>query len=1134
MKRILRYSLFAMFVLVLSYVDVWAQGTAQISGSVRDQSGALLPGATITATRTETGIARSAVSNETGFYVLPSLPLGQYKLEVSLSGFRTFVQSGIILQVNSNPVIDAVLAAGQRAEVIEVQANTVLVETRGLGVGQTMETQRILELPLNGRNVTELITLGGGANDVPQYSSQPRSMQGQRAISVAGGLASGVNYALDGAMHTNAYDHLSLPLPFPDALQEFKVETSALSASQGQHSGAQVNAVTKSGSNDFHGSLFEFVRNDLLNATEYFARVDPATGDKVQSSLKRNQFGGTIGGAIVRNKLFFFAGYQGTTERSDPANVEGFVPTAAMLEGDFSTVASAACGRQVSLNPQFFSNNHVDPALFHPVAKTIVDELPETSDPCGRIVYGLPNKSNNTQITGRTDWQLNPAHSVMGRVLFTRETRPVPYELAPDNLLTTNASGRKNFAQSYAIGDTWVVSPLTVVSTRLVANYTDVQRLGAEFFSFGDVGVKNYYSYQPNYMQLTVNSPGFSLGGAIQNTSTYRTFSSGINVDASLSRGAHQWTIGGALQWTDSNSNANVNSSGRFTFTGARTGVAPQTGLPLADFLLGLPATFVQSAPNTDYMRKWYTALYVGDSWKVARNWTLGYGLRWEPDLAETLTLGRVATYSEERRAAGTRSTVFPNAPAGFSYPGDPGFEGKRGRKRNLWTFAPRFGFAWDVQGDGRTSVRASVGLAYDYPNAQYHLWTSIIPPFGSSTTLNNPSFDDPWAAVPGGNPFPKQFGPTTPFVPNGNFTVISNIHPAQAQSWNLTVQRQFGNDWLATASYLGSHTIHMLGSEQLNPAFFFPGVADASGNCSFQGYTITAAAGSDCSTFVNTNTRRRLTLIDRQQTGQYVQNLVEIQSGGNASYNGLLLGLRKRAAKGITIDTNYTWSHCIGAYQANEAGDTGANPDLPQPFPGNRDARVGNCLADLRHVFNLSSVLETPPFANNTLRIVASGWRLSPLYRYHTGTFINVVSGGNNDFARDGTNINNQPAVYQGGDPIGDHSAGPNTFWLNKAAFANPAVGTLGNVGTRTVAGPSQWDFDIALSRSFQLHEARRLELRWEVYNVTNSFRAADPNDPTAYPAGSGFNDVTNQLFGKLRIARPPRIMQFALKYVF
>src|SRR5437867_563718 len=625
----------------------------------------------------------------------------------------------------------------------------------------------------------------------------------------------------------------------------------------------------------------------------------------------------------------------------------------------------------------------------------------------------------------------------MGRVLFTGEDQPVPYSLAPNNLLTTFDRGRSNFAQSYAIGDTWLLSPQTVLSSRLVTNYTDIQRLGAEFFNWGDLGVKNYFSYQPKYLQLTVANPGFALGGGTANTSTYRTFSSGLNSDASLTRGAHQLSIGGALLWIDSNSNANVSSSGSFTFNGRFT------GLGLADYLLGKPSTFVQAAPNVDYMRKWYMAAYVADTWRLNPRWTLNYGLRWEPDLAETLTLGYVAKYSEEARAKGIGSTVFPRAPLGFSFPGDLGFQGKTGRDRNWWEFAPRFGFAWDVRGDGKTSVRASAGLGYDYPNAQYHLWTSIIPPFGSNTVFPNPIFSDPWstpgAGYNGVNPFPVSFGPTTPFVAFGDFTVMTNIKPAQVQSWNLSIQRQLGNDWLVSASYIGDHIIHMLGSEQLSPAIYFPGNADANGNCFTQGYTFRTTAGAVCSTTTNTNQRRRLSLIDSQNTGQFVANLVEIQSGGKSNYNGLLLEIRKRAARGITLTGNYTWSHCIGPFQGNEAGDTGANPAIPNLFVGDRDHGQGNCLADVRQVFNFTSVREMPKFANNMLRHAASGWRLSTIYRVRTGYYSNILAASNNDFARNGTNVGNQPAQYVGGDPIGDHSGRPLTSWFNKDAFANP-----------------------------------------------------------------------------------------------
>src|SRR6185295_11299921 len=313
------------------------------------------------------------------------------------------------------------------------------------------------------------------------------------------------------------------------------------------------------------------------------------------------------------------------------------------------------------------------------------------------------------------------------------------------------------------------------------------------------------------------------------------------------------------------------------------------------------------------------------------------------------------------------------------------------------------------------------------------------------------------------------------------------------------------------------------LGSEQLNPAIYFPGNSDGNGNCFSQGLTFRTTPNTVCSTTGNTNPRRILQLIDFQNTGQYISNLVQVQSGGTASYNGMLLEVRKRAAKGITVSANYTWSHCIGPFQGNEAGDTGANPAIPNPYVGDRDRGRGNCLTDQRQLINLTSVLEMPRFSNDILRKVASGWKLAPLYRHRTGTYMNIVAGANNDFARNGSNINSQPAQYVGGDPIADHSGGPLTFYLNRAAYTTPALGTLGNAGTRTVIGPSQWDFDMALSREFRFLEKQSIQFRWEAYNVTNSFRPVNPNA-----------DITNALFGQIRASRSPRIMQFALKYMF
>jgi hypothetical protein len=1116
MKPSVRYLFCASLLLAIVCAESLAQGTAQISGTVADSTGARLPGVEVTATQTATSQVRTVVSNETGSYVLPSLPTGPYRLEASLPGFRSFAQTGLVLEVNSNPVINITLQVGQVTETVEVQANAALVETRSVGVGQIMETERILELPLNGRNVTELITLSGAA--VQTGSSSGRSIQGQQDIRVAGGLSGSVGYTLDGALHTNRYDNLSLPLPFPDALQEFKVETSALSASQGQSSGAQVNAVTKSGTNQFHGDAFEFLRNDLFNARQYYATTN--------STLKRHQFGGTLGGPIVHNKLFFFGGYQGTRTRSDPSDNRGFVPTPAMLAGDFTRVTAASCaaGRAITLNERFadgmptgFVGNRINPALFSAIALNVVGRLPPAQDECGLVTYGTPNITDEKQIVGKGDWLVNPIHSVMGRVLLQNFKQPIPYTLSPDNILTVGTAGRNDWAKSFAVGDTWLISPTTVVSGRLAVNYTTIFRRGAEFFDMAEMGVKGFYTgYYPKYSVVNVTS-GFSLGAGTQNNTTINTFTTSINIDASLSRSTHQIGLGGAVAYWDSNNHGNVFSPGIFTFSGTHT------NLGLADFLLGRMSTFRQATPNLNPTQKTYTALYVTDSWRLNQRWTLNYGLRWEPDLPEILKEGTVQNFSEARRTAGIRSTVYKNAPFGFYYPGDPGHPGKRGREINWWTFAPRLGFAWDVNGDGRTSVRASAGIGYDYPNVQMHLWTTISPPWGLDVTLQNPLLEDPWANYSGGSPFPAVFDENARFVTFGGFTTMPyDLDPSQAQSWNLSVQRQLGKDFLVSASYLGNHIVHMLMTAPLNPAIYFPGNADAIGICRAEGYTFRTTASSVCSSVNNTNDRRILSLIDFQQTGTWVGNLAEYQSVGTAGYHGLLLDLRKRATRGLTVSSNYTWSHCLASDQDTLNGSLYDSAST-YIYLNNRNRGQSNCSSDRRHVLNLTAVAETPRFENDTLRMIASGWRLAPIYRIRSGSWMSITAGANLDRARNGTAVANQPADQVLPYVYGDRSGRPDSIWLNRDAFAQPALGTIGNINPRNVLGPKNWQFDVALSRTFQVREDQRIEARAEAYNVTNSFRPQNPN--TAQ---------NNQFFGQIRSAQDTRILQFALKYVF
>jgi hypothetical protein len=1104
MKRIAFATLTGLLISGVMSLAAWGQATAQISGTVRDQSGAVLPGVQINATQTNTGIARTTISNETGSYVLSTLPLGPYRLEASLPGFRTFVQTGIVLQVNSSPVINPTLEVGQVAETIEVQANAAMVETRNSTVGQIVENERILELPLNGRQVTELITLAGAA----VQTATSRTQNGSEGVYIQVGSALGfaVDYTLDGANHINFVTGGNMTMPFPDALQEFKVETSGVSARSSL--GAAVGAVTKSGTNGFHGNLFEFVRNDLFNARQYFARTS--------STLKRNQFGGTLGGPIVANKLFFFGGFQGTTLRQDPSDSRTFVPTPAMLAGDWTAKNSPACnaGRQITLRAPFVGHQ-VDPSLYSRAALNVAAKLPKTDDPCGEVTFGNRTKRNDYQAVGRVDYQLNAQQSLFGRYMATALKIPNPFNtFSPDNILNVGTDGADNLAQSVTLGHTYLAGPNAVQSFRFSYNRAWAHRIGAEYFSACDMGIRMDCTYALTRMGTFRVTGGFGIGnGSTVDTNRYKTYNYQLNNDVSLVRSTHQLSFGANFTYSWHDDFTHFFSGGQLSFTGQATGSG------MSDYLLGNLSQLVMAAPARNYVEQRTFALYGSDTWNATRNLTINYGLRWEPYFPHRMIDGRVYSFDYNRFLQGAKSTVYPNAPAGFYYPGDPGFPGKTGIYNKWMNFAPRAGFAWDVTGDGRTSVRSSFAYTYNYVSAQWHEDPISAPPWGNITTIQGVSLDDPWRNFPGGDPFPLVEGAQARFTSYANFqSAPYNLRTPTTSSWNLSLQQQIGSDWLASASYIGNTTVHVWAQKQLNPAIYFPG-----GPCTINGVTY-----NPCSTLANTNQRRKLGL-ERPADGQLIGLLGELDDGATANYHGMLLSLQRRAGNGTTVSGNYTWSHCIGDYaDLNSIG-----PDQTETYldPNNRGFDRGNCFSDRRHIFNLTAVAETPQFANASLRTIATGWRLSGIYRFSSGVPLTITAGTDRAL----TGIANQRVNQVLANPYGDKSGDPLTNFLNPAAFALPAVGENGNSGRGSIQGPASWSFDMALSRIFQVTENQRLEFRAEAYNITNSFRP----DTIAASGFSGCSSgqcvsLSTNTFGQIRTSLDPRIMQFALKYVF
>ena len=1099
----------AALTIALACGSAFAQATATISGTARDQSGAVLPGVTITVTQQETGLVRTTVTNETGSYVLPNLPLGPYRLEAELQGFATFAQSGIVLQVSSSPAVNPVMGVNAIAEEVQVTAAAPLVDTRSTGVGTVVELDRIVELPLNGRQVAGLITLSGLA--VQTASSPAFSMNTGVRISVAGGNDYGVSYSLDGAPHLNNFDGTGLHLPFPAALQEFRIATGAQEAGGTIRAGASLSAVTKSGTNEFHGSAFEFARDSRFNAP------DPLSNRN--DGLKRNQFGGTLGGPIVRDKIFFFAGLQATTTRQNPLDQQAFVPTAAMLTGDFTTFASPACngGRALALGAPF-ANNRIDPSLISPAALNVSRRLPTPVDECGKVFWGAPVHENESQIPIRVDFLASQKHSFIIRYMLTTDDRTIPYEAADNNVLVTNLPGSDDRAHNLTVGHTWVLNSTMVNSFRVFGNDIYANKPGPSFFGAPDVGI-NAFTYVPGYIRLIVNNE-FNIGNGSFNSNTYtKVQNAGASNDFTIVKGSHQFGLGGHYLWTKSDSVANAWSVGSYTFTGQFTGNS------MADFFAGRIAQHRQANPNPVRVTQPVAAAYAQDTWKLNRV-TLNYGVVWNPFLPMNFYDADLYNFNIDAFNKGTRSTVMKNAPPGFSYPGDPGFEGNSGVKSHYKEFDPRVGFAWDVNGDGRTAVRAGAGLGHDYVHQYVHLNTSSVAPF--RLTVNLPpgaSLDNPWASYPGGNAFPYVFNPSNPSFPvySSFLPLPPDLTPTAQYSWDAGLQRQLTRRWFASATYLGTKIVHQLNAEEANPALNL-----GFGPCRL--YDATIGAERDypvCTTAANRDQRRLLNLSNRGVALGYVTQYTDV---GYQHYNGMLLNTRFDVGTNANINANYTLSKCVGVSPIGAVLNVGAN-HVHQPYQNNGATDIsldeGPCAADRRHLFNLTSVLRTPDFGG-LLGVLASNWTAASVLQMRSGGPVNVIAGGDPAFNGFTDNAPTQrPNVVPGVDPYGDRSSLTNYF--NIAAFSQPAPGTLGNAPFNMLRGPGFWQWDQSFVRGFELGSGNRIELRAEAINLTNHSNWANPAATVNNPAT--FGRITSLATQPLAT---PRIWQFAAKYVF
>jgi hypothetical protein len=1119
MKRVHALVTFATLFAVLQAVTAFAQvPTAQISGRVTDTSGAVLPGVDVTVTQTSTGQVRSVVTNDTGQYVIPSLPLGPYRLEASLQGFRAFVQEGITLQVNANLVVDPQLTLGQINEAITVTArpSEVAVETRRMSVGTVVEREEILELPLPARNVTNLIMSAGAAVQVDQSPSW--GMATGVNIAVAGGQRFGVAYLLDGAEHTNRFDQTGMPLPFPDSLQEFRVSTSTQEAGTARASGASVNAVTRAGTNQFHGDLFWFGRDAAFNA-----RKADATRD---DGLKRNQPGFTFGGPLVSNRLFFFQAYQSTIVDQAPSDTLSIVPTAAMLAGDWS--AFNQCYRPTWRDTDF-ADGSVNPSRFSPAAVRLAARLPQTQNQCGEVRWGDQIERHDKQMISRVDFTHSANHTIFGRYMGTLHDQTVPFSKDDTNLLSTTSSGFKDRHHSLVVGNTLVVNSNAVNSFRVAYNRLTVNKTGARFFSPEDVGIAQWTSV-PEHFVLTVPA-FFTLGSGPTAKREMWQNQLQISNDFNLTRGNHQFSLGGMFGESDVVSLAHTRGVGGISFS------ANTTGNALADFMLGTITEMRQSMPSTLSPAQKYIALYGQDTWRATPKLTLNMGVRWEPFMPMVWRENeyggiRVYKFDVERFKTGQKSIVFPTAPAGFTYPsqnpdgsGPADFEGHSAIDAKWDKFAPRVGAAYDPTGEGRTSIRASYGLAYDVIELQSLLNSNNVSPWAADIIhREGPTLDNPWQGRAGGNPFPFDWR-TNPLFAQGSVFIPfgPDLDMSYVQSWNVSMQQQFADRWLASVSYLGSRSSGLWNTTAVNPSIVLspathPNVFTGPDTCVLEGRTF-----SPCNSTANINERRELRLWAAQNNpallndARLFTNIDEYRSDSTADYHGMLTSFQGEIAN-VNLSANYTLSKCM----SDRVNLGVSNPN--QTFQQGRDR--ARCASDRRHMFNLRTVASAPEFQGAVKHALMSNWRLAVIYRWLSGAPLTIQAGADRAL----TGLAAQAAQQVSDDVYQDTSGALGSQYFNRAAFALPALGTYGNSGFFAFDGFADWSLDTALSRVFQLPGSHRLEARIEAFNLTNAVRpvASGPALPAA------FTNVSAATFGRVTAVQDPRILQFALKYVF
>ena len=1113
--------------------------TATITGVVQDNTGAVILGATIVVVQTQTNATSRAVSSDRGAFTLNALPVGPYSMTVTFPGFAKYERTNILLTVGQIANIDLQLTVGAQEQTITVNTAVALINPTDPTISDTIDQETIVSMPLNGRSASELIYNAGGVSDSGQNTGTGQlastnqinppnvTVPNSTAPAVNGVRAGGTFFSLDGAPNIDPNAVIGGPFPDPDATQEFQVVTGTFGARYVSAPGGAVNIVTRAGTNKFHGTIFEFIRNGYFNANNALSLVP--------DSLKRNQFGGTLGGPVLHDKLFFFASYQGSRiAQNMPSRYQ--VPTTDERNGIF--LVCSTC--DASDTPQPFPVTALPP-IFGPNTQNAVNAnfynykgsgnplIPLANTPGNVYTVSLPSHTNSQQYVGRIDYQASSTHRDFIRVFSDRYKSPYVDQptTAPYNVFKIHPAETQNW-DTAVIGDTWTPTQHLVFETRasflnIVANQDAPP--SSSFINYPSLGAQNYSNPNPAGIGITVI--GSTIPPATAGNAKHPRTDLAFTEDVIYTFGRHELTVGGDLQRIHNGTNNPAGQTGVIVYAGVysqivtgifgnitgRPGLHIASDAAYADFYLGHPIVFIQGDGFFSSNHGTVAGVYAQDKFRATDRLTLIYGLRYDPFVPYKVENNQISCYRP-----GQKSTVYTGAPTGLIYPGDPNCPtGGVGGQYNV--VQPRVGVAYQLNTKGTQAIRAGYGL-YNIQVPLNALTGFQSFPFTRQFIFTNPfqSITDIYGSNGATNPFSTGFNgfgykpannvtfPTNPPPNAANFA--SGFRPGYVQQYSLSYQFSVGNNDSFELAYVGTKGTHLSQAIDLNQPTYIPGVSTGvAGSCGTLAGTNLPAKGSACSSTGNEQARR---------PNQGLAILSTATAIGFSNYSGGQITYNHRLGAGFNINSNFTYQKCI---------DNGSNPGSTASGGGididytNQNFSRGLC--DFNQPLNFrNTVVYTAPKlkqANYLTRTALGGWQLTGRFNFDSGQPFSVITGStDNSYSGNGLDrADHVPGVpvYVGGR-------------LNFKAFTTNAAGTLGNTGRNAYNSSANYRVDTGLNKTFALTDRFALEFRAEAFNVINH--------PNYFAPLNNFSTANAANFDVYQNSRDPRQLQFALKILF